>query len=54
MNEFGKEQTRRTLGCDGYKTDGGVHVTNFGETIGENTWYTQTVEAGTEKTEAAY
>ena len=34
--------------------DGGVHVTNFGETIGENTWYTQTVEAGTEKTEAAY
>ena len=49
-NAFGREDTRRTVGCDGFTTGGGLHVTNFGETIGTNTWYTDTVEAGTAKT----
>ena len=50
INPYGKEDTRRTMGCDGFTTGGGLHVTNFGETIGTNTWYTDTVEAGTAKT----
>ena len=38
VDAFGKKDTRRTMGCDGYTTGGGLHVTNFGETTGTKTW----------------